>query len=107
MTITALEALHTVAKMHGIGIIADSIIRNGDAPLSEHEFSSLILEVAKNEKKANESVAQAFARIFDDLSVRKAYSICKGLVDAQPVIIETGRTDTTNDSRAAYEALNA
>jgi hypothetical protein len=109
----AIEKHRAHIKKHGIVPLASYIVRKGRSPLGEHEFTELLMEAARLQKKENESDAQAFARLFEnDLTIRKAHAICKsigafemGQVNVAPSVTETGRTDVESDAKEAYDLL--
>jgi hypothetical protein len=109
----SIEKHRAQIKKHGIAPLAAHIVRKGRSPMNEHEFTELLMEAARLQKKENESDAQAFARLFEnDLTIRKAHAICKstgafemGHVNVAPGVVETGRTDVDSDAKEAYDLL--
>lgn len=99
-----------VKRNGGITNIAKMICENGGG-VSEHEFSDLIMAEARTTKRDNESDAQAFARLFADADIQKAYAIVGkarsvyDTVNVKPIVTGGGRTDVESD--APYEKLKA
>jgi hypothetical protein len=62
--------------------VCKSIIANGsNTPTTEHEFSTMLNELAKVSKRDGETQAAAFTRIFtdpDNADIREAYALTKG-----------------------------
>jgi hypothetical protein len=116
--------LKKYAATHGVAGIAAEIVKSGTA-LSEHQISDLIMEAAKRDRRPNESVHQAFARLYSDANVWKAIQIAKdqgfaesaqqrmkavgayemATVDVKPVSTVVGDTSVADDSEAAYQRL--
>jgi hypothetical protein len=76
----------------GMNSISKHIIAKGATSLTEHEFTSLLMESAKVNKLAGESDAAAFSRIFmADLNIRKAHAITKNTLappsPTEPVLV--------------------
>jgi hypothetical protein len=72
--------------------------------ISEFEFTTLMMEEATRKGLSFEKCFTAP----ENLDIRKAHQLTKATrVDVQPVTVEIGSTVTEDDSRAAYEALQA
>jgi hypothetical protein len=104
-------------------------ISKGAADISEFEFSQMVLGHAKLNKRAGESDAAAFSRIFqapENIQLRRAHNICKGYLDREPsehllavvdeyrrkgmaslepVSTEVGSSEFDDDSAAAVKQL--
>jgi hypothetical protein len=109
-TMDRMETLRSFVKSDGITGIAKHIVQKGGTGVTEAEFSDLIMEAAKRERRAGESDASAFARLFENpanVDLRRAYAITKStLMDIQPV--QVGGADVSvNDSGKAYDQLVA
>jgi hypothetical protein len=90
--------------------VTKHIIDKGSTAVTEHEFTAMLTEHARLNKRAGESDASAFSRIFSsDLEIRKAHAITKNfpqLLDLQPTQVGgKDATDVNNDSSKAYEQL--
>jgi hypothetical protein len=79
--------------------------------VTEHEFTALVMEAAKLQKKQGESDAQAFSRLFEqDLTIRKAHAITKSFPNVMrttPLSVETSSTEVVDDSYEAAKQLAA
>src|ERR1700682_4738221 len=106
------EELLSIGKAAGgMEMICKNIIDRGSTTITEHEFSAALMEHAKANRKADESVVKAFSRILEtDVDVRRAYGIAKGypnLMSLEPTSVEVGNTVTADDSKKAYDQLMA
>jgi hypothetical protein len=62
----------------------------------------------KRDKRAGESDHQAFARVFENPNVRKAWLLSKAYPDVmitQPVSVETGNTTVESDADEAARQI--
>jgi hypothetical protein len=97
-----------IFKLHNIEsvvTIAKHIIDNGASEISEFDFYRVVYGHAQMNKRAGESDAKAFNRVFETPEIRRAYGIVKGYMDIEPVSVEIGGSVTADDSKKAYEQL--
>jgi hypothetical protein len=73
-----------ILKLHNIASVVEVakaiIAKDGDG-VTEHQFSEILMGHCRLNKRANESDAAAFSRIFqdpDNVDLRKAYAMTKG-----------------------------
>jgi hypothetical protein len=98
-----IEKLQAIAKQHGMATVAKGMLTDNDAHgVSEHEFTSLIMEEAKRK-------GQTFEKYFtapENLDIRKAHQLTKStLVDVQPISVGVGSSDNNTDWQEAYAQL--
>ncbi len=93
ITMSRQEVLKAFSKDYGAPKIAKHIVDHGNGPdgtaLTEAEFTEILMDHARLSKRDRETAAQAFARIFSDMSpegvqLRKAHAIVKGLAIIEP-----------------------
>jgi hypothetical protein len=106
------ERLHSLAKRGGVQLVAKALLAKGNAmEISEFEFTELMMAEAKRK-------GMSFEKYFtapENLDIRKAHAMTKSTlvakdtlmrpVEVRPVTIETGRTNTASDAKAAYDQL--
>jgi hypothetical protein len=102
--------IESVVKNYGLISVAKSMAaENSSFGLSEHEFTALISDYAKTNKRAGESDGAAFEREFtSNETLRKAYAVVKNapLMDLQPTFVSGGDAfDTNPDGSKAMEQL--
>jgi hypothetical protein len=96
-----------VRRDGGVVPLCKRICANGAGDISEQELTQLLTEHAQ-QLYPEMSPASAFAKLFTSPGaepLRRAVSICKGMLDIEPVHVAVGSTDTDDDSRKAYEHL--
>jgi hypothetical protein len=99
-------------NIESVAEISKAIIKGDATDVSEHTFSQIVMGHARLNKRANESDAAAFARIFsapENIELRKAHAITKSfpnMMDTTPVTVETGSTLVSDDSAEAVRLLN-
>jgi hypothetical protein len=106
-----MREMRDFAKQHGgMNSIAKHIVAKGTTTLTEHEFTSLLMESAKLNKMAGESDGSAFSRIFsapENVELRKAHAISKStpapLMSIEPV--QVAAAVDADDSATAYAEL--
>ena len=105
-------SLQALAKRDGVETIAKALLAKGHAMgISEREYTELMNAEATRK-------GQSFEAYFTDpanIDIRKAHQLTKSTlvakdslmraVEVQPVSVETGRTDTKTDAKAAYAEL--
>jgi hypothetical protein len=106
------DELRNIAKAAGgMEMIVKNIIDRGSTTITETEFSAALMEHAKGNRKAGESVVKTFSRMIEeDSEIRRAYGIAKGypnLMSTEPVSTEAGSSEFKDDSAEAIKQLNA
>ena len=86
--------------------VAKHIIEKGETSLTEHEFTAMLTEHAKLNKRAGESVMGCFARIFEhDAEIRRAHAITKAGPNTMSVDpVQVGGNDAFDTSVADSSA---
>jgi hypothetical protein len=104
------DNLRDIAKQFGIVALAKHIVSEGSScSITEHEFTDLIAAHARTEKRAGETDAAAFARVFcapENAELRRAHAITKSAaqMDGQPTQVG-GDIAYVNEASEAYEKL--
>jgi hypothetical protein len=106
-----MDQLRSFVKGNGVIGIAKHIVAKGSTAITEHEFSDLIMEAAKREKRAGESDAAAFSRFFaapENADVRKAHALTKSMMPIEPVYVGgKDASDVNTDNSKAYQQMVA
>jgi hypothetical protein len=82
--LTRTEQLKAFAKNNGgVVRVAKFILAEGAHGISEHDFTEMITEEARQHKRSGETDAQAFSKLFCDntpeaILLRKAHAVVKG-----------------------------
>jgi len=98
-----------LSKIESVVEVAKHIVAKGAAEISEFEFFKMLDGHARLAKRAGESDATAFSRIFtapENATLRKAYGICKGYASLEPVSTEVGSSEFEFDGAEAIKQLN-
>jgi len=99
-----------IFKLNNIASVVEisKAISNGDAEISEMEFTKMIQGHAMLTKRPGESVGQAFERLLtapENGELRKAYVATKGMASLEVTSVEVGDTSVSDDSAAAVKKL--
>jgi hypothetical protein len=102
-----------ILKLRNIESVAEisKAIIKGDTGMDEHTFAQILMGHARTAKRANESDAAAFSRVFTDpanIEIRRAHALTKSfpnVMSVEPVSVETGSTLVTDDSATAADQL--
>jgi hypothetical protein len=95
-----------IVKRYGLATIAKGMLMDSDAyDITEHEFTAMMLAEATRKGLSFEKYFTAP----ENIDIRKAHQLTKATlmvpVEVQPVSVETRRTDTESDAKAAYDQL--
>lgn len=97
-TMSPMDKLRSIAKSGGVIAIAKVMVEDQRSfSITEHEFTDLVMDYAKSQRREGESDARAFTRILmsDDL-LKQAYQIVK----AYPGVATLVPRNTTGDPQA-------
>lgn len=100
--------------------ISKHMIEKNSTYLTSNEYYEVLMEAAKLEKRDNENISSAFARIVDEnieyrkgmvIARRYGESIAKrsgypDVMSLEPVSVEAGSTEVEDDSTEAIRQLN-
>jgi hypothetical protein len=102
------EALQAMVKRDGgVVALAKRICREGARGISESELTSLVTEHAQ-QLYPDMSPEGAFSKLFTSPGaepLRRAVSVCKGLLDIEPVKVGGDDARDVDDATKAYEQL--
>jgi hypothetical protein len=91
--------------------VCKNIISGDLTSLSEHEFSQMVMNNARFNKRAGESDAKAFSRMFEEnAEIRRALGVCKGypnMAETKPREVEVGAENVKEDAGKAAAQLKA
>jgi hypothetical protein len=108
------------AQRGGAMTISKHMIEKNSTYLTSNEYYEVLMEAAKLEKRDNENISSAFARIVDEnieyrkgmvIARRYGESIAKrsgypDVMSLEPVSVEAGSTEVEDDSTEAIRQLN-
>ncbi len=106
-----MEQVHAIVKNFGlVGVAKAMVDQQRDFGISESEFTELVLDHAKLNKRDGESAAGAFSRIFtagteDGALLRKAHQLTKNAALQATQVGAEDALDTNTDASAAYQQL--